>query len=128
MLDSWGRSYYSGTRSHKLLSPDEFHAFHRPIRERFFSKPNTACIIAAESGDPWHILGWIAVEKIPTGMILHYLYVKSDFKGHHIGRDLLDRALPTSPVFFTHLTDRATRIMSKKHEQFQAFRYIPHLV
>lgn len=134
LLDSWGRSYYGGSHAHKSLSPEEFHAFHRPIRERFFSKPNTAVIVAASSTDPWHILGWIAVEQIPSGLVLQYLYVKSALKserkgdGPHLATQLVKRAIPTSPVYFTHLTDRAARIMSKKQDQFTGWIHIPHLV
>jgi len=126
--DSWGSSYYKGSSAHKLLPPSEFHQFHRPIRERFFAKPNTCVIICADAKDPWHIIAWIAIEQIPSGLILQYLYVKSAYKGQGIAKQLIKRALPTQPVFYTHLTDRAARIMSKKHEQFLSFKMVPHLV
>lgn len=126
--DSWGSSFYKGCKSHKLLSPDEFHSFHRPIRERFFSKSNTCVIVAAPDNNPWQILGWIAVEQIPSGLILQYLYMKSALKGEGLSKELIKRALPSSPVFYTHLTDRASRILASKYDQFQGFHYIPTLI
>ncbi len=127
VLDSWGSSFYDGVKVHKRLSPDEFHAFHRPIRERFFSKPNTAVIVCHPDDDPWLIMAWIAVEQIPSGLILHYLYVKSAFKLQGLADQLIGRTLSKGPVFFSHLTDRASKIMAQ-NPKFQSWRYIPHLV
>src|SRR5271165_2892481 len=129
LMDSWGRSYYKGCRAHKLLSPDSFHSFHRPIRERFFSKPNTCVIVASECDNgKWLILGWAAVEQIPAGLILQYIYVRETFKHEGIAEQLLKRSLPSAPVFYTHLTDRAARILAKKQDRFRGFQYMPHLV
>lgn len=128
ILDSWGSSYFKGCSVHKRLSPNEFHEFHRPQRMRFFSKPNTTCIVASPSDDPWHIMGWIAVEKIASGLILHYVYVKDAFKNQKIAQQLIQRALPTQPVFYTHITERAAKIMARKGEFFSAFKHVPHLV
>lgn len=128
IMDSWASSYFKGSGAHKYLTSDEFHAFHRPIRERFFSKPNTAVIVCTTDDDPWLILGWIAVEQIPSGLICQYIYVKSAFKLQGIAEQLIKRAIPSAPVFYTHLTERAARIMSKKHDNFGAWKHIPHLV
>lgn len=128
LQSSWASSYYKGSNAHKYLSPTDFHAFHRPLRDRFFAKPNTAVIVCTPDDDRWLILGWIAVEKIDAGLILQYLYVKSAFKGQGIAAELIKRAIPTTPVFYTHMTERASRIMSKKSAQFQGFRHIPHLI
>lgn len=125
---SWAESYLSGVSAHRGISPDVFHSFHRPIRERFFSKPNATCIICSPDDDPWLIMGWIAVEALPTGLILHYLYVKDAFKRQGIATALIKRALPLSPVYYTHLTERAARIMARKQERLAAFKYVPHLV
>lgn len=128
IMDSWGSSYLKGCAAHKYISPDDFHAFHRPIRERFFAKPNTCVIVCSPSDDPWLIIGWVAVEKITSGLVLQYLYVKSAFKTQGIAAQLIKRAIPTAPVFYSHLTDRAARIMSKKDEQFRGWKHIPALV
>lgn len=128
LLDSWGSSAFRGSNAHKHLTSDEFHSFHRPIRERFFAKPNTTVIVCSPSDDPWLILGWIGVENIPSGLILQYIYVKSAFKTQGIAAQLIKRAIPSGPVFYTHLTDRASRIMAKKQEQLIGWKHIPHLV
>jgi len=128
ILDSWGRSYLSGVKAHKLLSSDEFHSFHRPIRERFFSKPNTCVIVCSPESDDPLILGWIAVEVIASGQICHYLYTKSAFKNGKIAHELIQRVLRTPTIFYTHQTDRAKHIMNNKPKDFQSWLYTPHLI
>lgn len=126
--DSWGTSYFDGSFAKKSLTPDEFHRFHRPIRERFFASPDSAVIVCSPDDDGWLIIGWIAVQRLPSGIIVQYLYVKSAFKKQGIAEQLIKRAVPCPHVFYTHLTDRASRIISKKQEQFRQWRHLPHLV
>lgn len=126
--NSWGSSYFKGTRANKILSPDTFHAYHRPIRERFLSKPNTTVIVCASAEDPWIIAGWIAVEAIPEALILQYIYVKEAFQRRGIAKQLIKRALPTIPILYTHLTEKAGKIIARKHEHMAGFRHVPHLV
>lgn len=125
---SWGSSYYDGTQAKKYLNPDEFHAYHRPIRERFFERRTKHITICTPDDDAWHILGWAATEQRANCQILHYLYVKSAFKCQGIAEALLKRACPKGPILFTHLTDRAARIMAKKHSEFEGFIHVPNLV
>lgn len=125
--DSWGSSYYRGSAAYRLLTPDEFHSFHRPLRERFFNRKNTKIVICSPEEDPWLILGWIAVESIPSAYLLQYIYVKSAFKGQGIAAKLIKLAIPTQPVVYTHLTERASRIISKKQDFFYGFKHVPQL-
>ncbi len=128
--NSWGSSYYKGANYHKHFSPDEFHAHHRPIRDRFFKNDCGAIIVCCSKEDPNIIIGWIAVEKPKnaSGLILHYLYVKQAFKGWGIARELIGAALPSRPVMVTHLTERADRIMYAKSKEFEEFYLTPHII
>lgn len=126
--NSWGSSYYKGSSAHLVLTPEEFHSYHRPIRERFFSKPNATVIVAANPEDSWEIAAWIAVERCPSALILQYLYVKSAFKGHGLASQLIKRALPSTPILYTHMTERASRIMAKNYSKYRGMRHVPHLV
>ena len=129
LMDSWGSSYYKGVPHFKKLTSEEFHSYHRPIRERFFSKPNTCVIVACPDNDHWFILGWIAVESTPSGLILQYIYVRATAKREGMAKDLLARVLPSRPVFYTHLTDHAEEIIdSDRSKRFGQFFHIPHLI
>lgn len=127
---SWGSSYYDGTGIKHDLSPQEFHEFHRPIREHFLNRPTAAVIVCAWQKDPDTIIGWIAVEKPrkSPGLVLHYIYVKQAFKGEKIAQKLVQMALPMRPIFYTHLTEKANKIMRKNAEDFTEFIFVPHLV
>lgn len=125
---SWASSYYSACRIKDLLSPEDFHAFHRPLRERFFQRPNATAIVACADDDPNHILGWIAVEILPNSSVLHYVYVKSAYRRDYgLAKKLLFRALLPGPVLYTHLTPRAAHIMALDADTFKRFRFCPHL-
>jgi len=80
--NSWGNSYYEGSNGHKQLDATEFHAYHRPIRDRALANPNCAAIICASKEDETTILGWILVEKPKDSpyLKLHFLYVKAALK------------------------------------------------
>ncbi len=129
VANSWGSSYYKGALYQRHLSPEEFHKHHRPIRDKFFANPNGAIIICASRSDENIIIGWAAVEKPEAaGLILHYVYVKQAFKGWGIANELIERALPERPILYTHLTERADKIMySNGDGRFKDFYYSPHL-
>jgi len=128
MIDSWGRSYFQGSRAYQHLEASEFHAYHRPIRERFFSRPSAAGIICCPQDDPWHIIAWIAVEKLTSGLVVQYLYVKDAFRQQGIARQLIEKATPIKPVFYTHTTGISGNIVSKHPDEFASWHLIPHLV
>lgn len=121
--NSWGSSYYKGAEFNDVMSPREFNAQHRPIREEILSRPNAAVIIACSKEDEDLILGWILIEKPKEGLMLHYLYVKEAFKGEGVSTELLKKALIEKPILVTHMTDRARKIIRKKKEQFKDYRF-----
>lgn len=125
---SWGTTYYEWAGYRDLLSPNEFHSHHRPIRERFFQHPGAAIIVCCSKEEPTQILAWMAIEKPPMaqGLILHYIYTKNPFRDQGIATELIGH-LKDKPIMFTHLTDRASKIMDSKYAKFKDFFYMPHL-
>lgn len=130
--NSWATSYFKGGNYIQHLTPDEFHATHRPIRECFFMRPTATAIVCVAREDENTILGWVALEK-PTesqGVILHYLYVKDAFREQGIATELLEFATREfkGPRMFTHKTHRASVIMQKKRPRFVEYIFYPHLI
>lgn len=125
---SWGHSYYKGSDFSDYMSPTTFHYHHRPIRERILSKDNVAIIVCVANTNENQIIGWICVETLhdTKQLIVHYVYVKELYKGEGIANDLFNRAVTSRPVFVSHLTDKALRILSKKSRD--DFYYAPHLI
>ena len=125
---SWGSSYYAGNHAHKRISPTDFHSFHGQIRNRYLARETKRILMCCPMDDPWLILGWIATEALPTATVLQYLYVKSAFKGQGIAELLIKKSIPPGVIYFTHLTERASKIMCKKYDLFSDYKFLPHLV
>lgn len=128
--ETWRKNYYKGANYSKHLSPQEFDAAHRPIRNNILLKRDATIIVAASKEDPDVIIGWIAVQKPlqSKGMFLHYLYVKEEFRRLGIGSELVKRAIPDEPVMFTHMTRKISFIRNMSPEKFMNFHFFPHLI
>lgn len=125
---SWGSSYYSGISYRQLITPDEFHKFHRPARERFFSRPTATAIVCCGAKDRDLILGWLALEKPAASIIIHYIYVKEAFKEEKIASELLNGISSQGEVLFTHLTEKAQKIIRNNKDKYRRFVFAPHLI
>lgn len=123
---SWGSSYFKGTIAFQYLSPEEFHGKHRPIRDRLLQKSNI--LICSPDTDPWLIIGWIATERVPSATLVHYIYVKDAFKAQGIATRLVKRAIQAYPIVYTHITERAAKIISRNYEKYSGWKSIPHMV
>lgn len=124
---SWANSYYDGNKDHKLIPPQDFHNSHRALIDRFFQRPTSTVIIACNPNDINHILGWIAIEILPSAAVVHYVYVKQAFKGEKLASKLLSNVPTNKPIVITHMTERASRILAKKYLKYKDFKYMPHL-
>lgn len=123
---SWGSSYYQGGGYQRLMSPQLFHHYHRPIRESFFDRPCSSVSIICATEDPSLIMAWLAWEKPEDEdcVILHFLYVKQAFKGEGLAKELLSSFKDQKPILYTHLTEQAEKIIEKKRLKYF---YCPHL-
>ena len=127
---SWGSSFYKGLSYRHLLSPDSFHKFHRPARSKILEREDAKIIICAAKKDPSLIMAWLSLEqpKNTEMMIVHYIYVKEAFKGEKLATALLSEINPRREVFYSHLTDKAQRIISRNHDKFKHWIYAPQLI
>ncbi len=131
--NSWGNSYYPGVNGNTLLTPDEFHKRHRPIRDQILHRPNIAIIVCCAHDDPNLIIGYSIVEKPDCpGLILHYVYVKQAFKNEGIAKHLLKTSCNDRPVMYTHQTIIINKIVQKykarAREDLERFFFCPHMI
>ena len=49
-------------------------------------------------GDENHIIGWLAYGSIETTPLLHYMFVKKNFRGNGVGKELLYSAYPDRDI------------------------------
>jgi GNAT superfamily N-acetyltransferase len=100
--DSWRRSY-SGPWSDFASSPN-FDAFMRGQTTAMdLALASSEVVIACAPDCDDQILGWICFRRAEP--VLHYVFVKSDFRGHGLGSALFDAAFgrEAQRVYTTHV-------------------------
>lgn len=98
IFDSWLRCYRKSPDSHL---PDEvFFPLYRGIIKHLMvhSKVEVLCIPENEDA----ILGYIVYDP----SVVHWIYIKRDFRGQGLGKLLIDRAGPNPVLTFTTPTGR----------------------
>jgi len=106
VTNSWLKSYRHGGSMTKHVPNDVYYAQHHAVLERIL--PRGVVVVACDSGDPDHILGWMHSELLDEAFVLHYVYVKNSVRGHRIMRSMMERVLSSEddrPRFHTHSTD-----------------------
>ena len=65
--------------------------------------------------DPDHIIGWLSWGKLENTPLLHFVFVKKDFRDNHIGTDLVRSVFPheTSTIFTTFWSFHVQQIKAK---------------
>jgi hypothetical protein len=121
--NSWASSFYSSCRIKDFVSPNTFHSFHRPVRDRFLAKPTARIVVCECDG---LILGWAAAEDIENCTLLHYVYVKSMYrKEYGIASQLVSRLVPSGNVIYSHNTRAASEIIKGKGLNW---KWVPQMV
>ena len=62
----------------------------RNVVDDLLERKDTRLRLAAIQSDPNSIVGWIAYVEKPA--VLHYVYVRNRYRGHGVGRMLVDAA------------------------------------
>lgn len=124
---SWWNSYHDGTnwkRTHDLY---EFDKVHRPIREAILDRHTTKVSVCVSKDNPSLIIGWVAFEedKAWKYTVLHYMYVKEAFKGLRLASQLVDEMKSPGLILYTHVTEKADRIL--KNKKLDNFSFTPRL-
>ena len=95
IYDSWLKNY----RIPGCPQPI-YYIGHRKVINSLLKNRDTEIIVAHLYGAPELIFGYAVVNKQKN--ILHWVYVKNNYRGHGIAHNLLDELDWNMPVFFTH--------------------------
>lgn len=110
VLDSWARSYrrspWAGTVPGSLWND----VVRRSITAILARGSLT---VAVHPEDDALILGWIAWEDGPSGVIVHYTYVKDPWRQDGVASELLEHVTGTLPWRFTHRTPSGERLLRR---------------
>ena len=109
---TWLRSYRHGAQFPRHIPERIFFAAHHNIIEALLER--SSVFVAHPVDDPQVILGWAVIEQLPSegatpsGLCVHYTYVKPAFRRSGIARQLLDHVAGWQadghPVTYSHET------------------------
>jgi GNAT superfamily N-acetyltransferase len=104
IFSSWIKSYRDSIKELGILRPirPDIYYSGQHIKIEEIIKRGATILIASEEEDPTQIYGWVCFEGMPPDAILHFVYVKANFRRMGLGSTLINEAIKGSPAFFTH--------------------------
>lgn len=109
--ESKGRQHYNkGGYGSEGIPNRFFYYYHHKILEALI--PESVVLVACLETDPDTILGWCCAQVVDTALVIHYLYVKYNFRKFGIARRLVTTLLESErppAVFVTHLMPHLKR-------------------
>lgn len=109
VLDSWLTSFRDNNPEAKLVPSPVYRSMQRFCIDRILSKPDTRVLVACNPGAQWQILGWAAVGESAGQGVLHYLYIKQDYRGFDL-TSFLAEPLRGRCRWYSHRTPKLERV------------------
>jgi hypothetical protein len=110
--NSWLHGLKQGCEYFRLIDKEPYFDIYGKIITSIIERPGVNIKIVCLKQDPEIILGYSVVELRPGQLILHWLYVKPDWRDNGIARTLT----PENVTHTTHLT-KTGRALLKKHPE-----------
>jgi len=83
----------------------------------------TTTLCAVDVEDPTHVLGYIVFKNYTNFSVIHWIYVKQQFRYFGLAEALLQRANLLPIVFTSHETIESQRFFNKKKVETY---HVPH--
>ncbi len=109
------RGLYHGCELYGLIEKEAFYSNYEQVLAKLLLKPVLELKIACLTLEPEVILGYALAEP----GVLHFVYIKSPFRGQNIAKQLL--ASCSEIRFVTHLTKSGNAIRLKKGWVYNPF-------
>lgn len=107
ILNSWLKSYRDSAWA-KAMPAGVYYAHHEVVAKLLLLRASQAerAFVICDESDPEHLFGWIVANENAGGAVLHFVYVKSTYRGKGLARRLLSAAGIThdSKALFSHWT------------------------
>ena len=118
IYSDWLRSYRRSPLT-KHVPSAVYYSQHRALIDNLASRSRV--VVLCNPDDTNQVYGWMCFELTPDVLILHYLYVKEDFRGFGLAKALVQQYLPKA-------VEDSIIICSHTGPCFQALKDKYHLI
>lgn len=127
IFSTWLKSYRNSEWA-KSMSNDVFFSNHKEIVRKILANPNTTVTLICANDAPDQIYGYVVAEIVGASAIVHFLYVKYNFRKMGMMGELMEELgyLSTPDAqsnFITHLPRNYTTLKDK-----YSLEYCPYLL
>jgi GNAT superfamily N-acetyltransferase len=114
IVNSWLHGFKQGCEYFRLIDKEAYFDYYGKVINLVLERPNVDIKLICLAEDPEIILGYSIAELRPAMMILHWIYVKPDWRNNDLGTMLA----PERINVVTHLT-KIGRAILKKHPEIK---------
>lgn len=113
IFNSWLKSYSKEYVKHKNVPNAIYYQGQHRLIEHLLA--SSSALVAVDEEDDNIVLGYCVGSKIDDTFIVHYIYVKKDFRGMNIASSILRYAgvTPESNMVYTHYTPSGAALAQK---------------
>lgn len=122
ILSSWLKGAYHLCSAFKDMPKSLYYGVHEPCLKAIISTSDVMCVV--DHQDPDHILGYCVYKDYGFFTVIHWLYIKQQFRQFGMGSHLIEAIKPKKIVFVTHETPDSQKYFNKL--KLKTF-YVPHL-
>ena len=112
ILSSWLKSAYNLCPAFRDMPKSLYFGLHEPAVKLSLATSDT--LLAVDAEDPTHILGYLVYKNYPFFSVIHYIYVKQQFRGFKISSYLLNEADLRQYIFTSHETLDSQKFFNTK--------------
>lgn len=110
ICNSWWNNLYANVRWVNGFMDRKLFVKYHDILLHILKKPKTETSVCCLKEDEDVIVGYSVVEKTDQDTILHWVFVRNDWQGKGIARDLVPKGITIA----THLTKTGEKILEKR--------------
>lgn len=128
ITSSWLKSNRDAPMVQGIPNTVYYHYHHKILEELI---PRSLVLVACDPEDTGYIYGWACAEVVDTALVVHYVYVRYDWRRKGVAKAMMDVLMDAeSPpaVIHTHRTHTARKILRNKtwiYNPYMLFTRLP---
>jgi len=112
IMSSWLKGAYHLCPAFKDMPRSLFFGMHHPVCQMLLLTGDAICAVDVE--DPTHVLGYLVYKNYRDFSVIHWVYIKQQFRRFGIAEELLRYAELNNIIFTSHETTDSQRFFNNK--------------